>query len=260
MRHYEIMIILDPNLEERAVQPSLDQFLKVVTGGGGKVEKTDIWGKRRLAYQIEKKSEGFYAIGPTQMNPNSHYYLSFDVGFPNAYDKAHGASGSAVMIHGTCSSMGCFAMTDKGISEIYAFVDAAIRHGFQGVRVAHKQVLQPFAVRRARAVVAVSGFARDEAVERFGADPARIHVVHSGPGLSPADPFSAGPQAGHPTAASTPYVLYVGNLAAHKNLPFLIRAFGAPRSTPGWCWSGPGSVPTAWSAPRSWPTTAPPWW
>src|SRR6516162_3161605 len=62
MRHYEIMIILDPNLEERTVQPSLDQFLKVVTGGGGKVEKVDFWGKRRLAYQIEKKSEGIYAI------------------------------------------------------------------------------------------------------------------------------------------------------------------------------------------------------
>src|SRR5208282_4990181 len=62
MRHYEIMIILDSTLEERNVQPSLDPFLKVVTGDGGKVEKVDIWGKRRLAYQIEKKSEGIYAV------------------------------------------------------------------------------------------------------------------------------------------------------------------------------------------------------
>ena len=62
MRHYEIMIILDPNLEERAVQPSLEGFLKVVTGDGGKVAKLDIWGKRRLAYQIEKKAEGIYAV------------------------------------------------------------------------------------------------------------------------------------------------------------------------------------------------------
>ncbi|HEY1624188.1 MAG TPA: 30S ribosomal protein S6 [Streptosporangiaceae bacterium] len=62
MRHYEIMIILEPSLEERTVQPSLDQFLTVVTGGGGKVDKVDIWGRRRLSYQIEKKSEGIYAV------------------------------------------------------------------------------------------------------------------------------------------------------------------------------------------------------
>jgi small subunit ribosomal protein S6 len=56
------MIILEPSLEERTVQPSLDQFLTVVTGGGGKVDKVDIWGRRRLSYQIEKKSEGIYAV------------------------------------------------------------------------------------------------------------------------------------------------------------------------------------------------------
>jgi small subunit ribosomal protein S6 len=71
MRHYEIMIILDPNLEEKTVQPSLDQFLKVVTDGGGKVEKTDIWGKRRLAYPIEKKPEGYYAIVDLTAEPNT---------------------------------------------------------------------------------------------------------------------------------------------------------------------------------------------
>ena len=70
MRHYEIMIILDPNLEERTVQPSLEGFLKVVTTGGGKVEKTDIWGKRRLAYPIEKKPEGYYAIVDVTAEPN----------------------------------------------------------------------------------------------------------------------------------------------------------------------------------------------
>ena len=71
MRHYEIMIILDSNLEERAVQPTLDQFLKVVTGGGGKVDKVDVWGKRRLAYQIEKKAEGFYAVVDLTAEPNT---------------------------------------------------------------------------------------------------------------------------------------------------------------------------------------------
>jgi small subunit ribosomal protein S6 len=71
MRHYEIMIILDPNLEEKTVQPSLDQFMKVVTDGGGKVEKTDIWGKRRLSYPIEKKPEGYYAIVDVTAEPNT---------------------------------------------------------------------------------------------------------------------------------------------------------------------------------------------
>ena len=73
--------------------------------------------------------EGFYAVGPTQMNPNSHYFLSFDTGYPNAYDRAHGGSGSAVMVHGTCSSAGCFAMTDKGIAEIFALAREALRGG-----------------------------------------------------------------------------------------------------------------------------------
>ena len=73
--------------------------------------------------------EGFYDIPARQMNPNSHYYLSFDTGFPNAYDRAHGASGSAVMVHGTCSSMGCFAMTDKAIGELYAIARDALAGG-----------------------------------------------------------------------------------------------------------------------------------
>jgi small subunit ribosomal protein S6 len=71
MRHYEIMIILDPNLEERSVQPSLDQFLTVITGDGGKVAKVDIWGKRRLAYQIDKKPEGIYAVVDLTAEPDT---------------------------------------------------------------------------------------------------------------------------------------------------------------------------------------------
>jgi small subunit ribosomal protein S6 len=62
MRRYELMIILEPGLEERTVQPALDQFLKVVTADGGTVQKIDVWGRRRLAYEIEKKSEGIYAV------------------------------------------------------------------------------------------------------------------------------------------------------------------------------------------------------
>ncbi len=62
MRHYELMVILDPELEERTVAPSLDRFLNVVRTGGGNVEKVDIWGRRRLAYEIKKKAEGIYAV------------------------------------------------------------------------------------------------------------------------------------------------------------------------------------------------------
>nr|WP_040301464.1 murein L,D-transpeptidase family protein [Afipia clevelandensis] len=64
--------------------------------------------------------EGFYSITPAQMNPNSGYYLSFNMGYPNAYDRAWGRTGSQLMVHGDCSSRGCYAMTDEQISEIYA--------------------------------------------------------------------------------------------------------------------------------------------
>jgi murein L,D-transpeptidase YafK len=64
--------------------------------------------------------EGFYTITPAQLNPNSHYYLAVDIGYPNAFDRAHGRTGGDVMIHGDCSSRGCYAMTDEQITEIYA--------------------------------------------------------------------------------------------------------------------------------------------
>ena len=70
MRHYEMMIILDPELEERTVAPSLDKFLDVVRKGGGSVDKVDIWGKRRLAYDITKKSEGIYAVVDMMATPD----------------------------------------------------------------------------------------------------------------------------------------------------------------------------------------------
>ena len=62
MRPYEIMVILDPTLDERTVAPSLETFLNVVRKDGGSVDKVDIWGRRRLAYDIKKKSEGIYAV------------------------------------------------------------------------------------------------------------------------------------------------------------------------------------------------------
>ena len=64
--------------------------------------------------------EGFYSINPSQMNPQSAYYLSFNTGYPNAFDKALGRTGSELMVHGDCSSRGCYAMTDEQIAEIYS--------------------------------------------------------------------------------------------------------------------------------------------
>src|SRR5215216_4732470 len=79
--------------------------------------------------------EGFYAVTPRQMNPNSAYHLSFDLGFPNAYDRAHGASGAYLMVHGICSSAGCYAMTDQQIEEIYALAREAFAGGQQAFQV-----------------------------------------------------------------------------------------------------------------------------
>ena len=62
LRQYELMIILDPEIEERTVAPSLDKYLTVIKTDGGSVDKVDIWGRRRLAYDIQKKSEGIYAV------------------------------------------------------------------------------------------------------------------------------------------------------------------------------------------------------
>ncbi|GAB2840416.1 30S ribosomal protein S6 [Actinocorallia aurea] len=62
MRRYEVMVILDPSLDDRAITPTVDQFLNVVKTGGGSVEKVEVWGRRRLSYDIQKKSEGIYTV------------------------------------------------------------------------------------------------------------------------------------------------------------------------------------------------------
>ena len=69
MRHYELMVILDPSLDERTVQPSLETFLSVVRSDGGSVEKLEVWGKRRLAYEIEKNADGIYAVVEVACEP-----------------------------------------------------------------------------------------------------------------------------------------------------------------------------------------------
>lgn len=62
LRAYEVMVILDPNLEERTIEPSLDKYLNVIRKDGGSVDAVDVWGRRRLAYEIKKNAEGIYAV------------------------------------------------------------------------------------------------------------------------------------------------------------------------------------------------------
>src|SRR4051812_36671206 len=88
----------------------------------------------------QQAPEGFYPITPAQMNPNSQFYLSFNMGYPNAYDKAWGRTGSQLMVHGDCSSRGCYAMTDDQISEIYALA----RESFFGGQRAFQVQAYPF--------------------------------------------------------------------------------------------------------------------
>mgnify|MGYP001139432752 CR=1 FL=1 len=73
--------------------------------------------------------EGFYFVIPNKLNPSSNFHLAFNIGYPNAYDRYHGRTGSAIMVHGRCSSIGCFAMRDNPMEEIYALADAAFRNG-----------------------------------------------------------------------------------------------------------------------------------
>ena len=80
LRQYEIMIILDPDIEERTVAPSLDKYLSVVKTDGGSVDKVDIWGRRRLAYDIKKKSEGIYAVVDFQATPATAKELDRQLG------------------------------------------------------------------------------------------------------------------------------------------------------------------------------------
>lgn len=80
MRRYELMIILDPNIEEHSVTPQLEQYLEVVRKDGGSIEKIDVWGRRRLAYDIDKKSEGIYAVVDLNAEPGTVKELDRQLG------------------------------------------------------------------------------------------------------------------------------------------------------------------------------------
>ncbi|MFH2044849.1 MAG: murein L,D-transpeptidase family protein [Pseudomonadota bacterium] len=82
-----------------------------------------------------KAPEGFYYVKPNQLNPVSQFHLSFNLGYPNEYDRIHKRTGSALMVHGNCVSIGCYAMTDKKIEEIYTLGYTALKNGQKFFRV-----------------------------------------------------------------------------------------------------------------------------
>lgn len=90
----------------------------------------------KLAEGDRQAPEGFYRVARKQLNPNSRHHLAFNIGFPNALDTELGRTGSFLMVHGGCTSVGCYAMTDAQIDEIYAMVEAALAEGQREVDVA----------------------------------------------------------------------------------------------------------------------------
>jgi murein L,D-transpeptidase YafK len=97
-----------------------------------------LWSGRlgpKLKEGDKQAPEGFYTVASEQLNPNSIMYRSFSLGFPNTYDQAHGRTGSFLMVHGGCASVGCYAVTDPVIGELWSFVTAALDNGEQRIPV-----------------------------------------------------------------------------------------------------------------------------
>lgn len=139
-------------LEEKGLTYGAPVFIRIF-----KMEKElEVWVKHEEAFKLfhtykiaamsgdlgpklregdRQAPEGFYFVSPSRMNPDSRFHLSFNLGYPNAYDRVHNRTGSALMVHGNHVSIGCFAMTDEKIEEIYALADAALRNGQKFFRV-----------------------------------------------------------------------------------------------------------------------------
>jgi murein L,D-transpeptidase YafK len=93
------------------------------------------WLGPKLKQGDKQAPEGFYTVDSTQLNPNSKYHRSFNLGFPNAFDQSHGRTGSLLMVHGDCRSIGCYAMTDAVIDEIWTLITSALNGGQQRFQV-----------------------------------------------------------------------------------------------------------------------------
>lgn len=129
-----------PNSQPGRNTGTLEAFVR---SGSGEFTPYKIWPictySGRLGPKLKQgdrqSPEGFYFVNKSRLNPNSRYHLRFNLGYPNAYDRAHGRTGDFLMVHGDCVSIGCYAMTDKSIEEIYALVEGALDSGQSFVRV-----------------------------------------------------------------------------------------------------------------------------
>ena len=148
-----VSLILDNELDSLNLNIGSPVYLRIFKQS----KELEVWIKNQNIYQLFKTypvctygygtigpklsegdgqaPEGFYSVGHSTLNPYSIFHLSIGVGYPNAYDRALNRTGSAIMIHGNCVSIGCFAMTDSIIEEIYTLVYRAISNGQQNLRI-----------------------------------------------------------------------------------------------------------------------------
>ena len=142
-----VSIVLQNELDKKGLKLGSDVYIRIFKvskelelwvkdGTGYRLFKTYsvcTYGRGTLGPKLSKGDgqapEGFYVVGHSALNPSSKYHLSIGVGYPNEYDRKLGSTGSGIMIHAYCASIGCFAMTDRRIEEIYTIVDAAFRNG-----------------------------------------------------------------------------------------------------------------------------------
>ena len=137
---------LQKNLKEKGLALGAPVFMRIFKEDSA----LEVWLRNEKEYQLFKtykvctfsgnlgpktkvgdlqSPEGFYTVTSKQLNPSSRFHLSFNLGYPNAYDRAHQRTGDALMVHGNCVSIGCYAMTDSQIEEIYTIAAAALKAG-----------------------------------------------------------------------------------------------------------------------------------
>ena len=138
--------VIEKQFAEKGLMLGSAVFIRIFK----KTNELELWVKKGSSYQLFKNyricyysgslgtktkegdymaPEGFYNVTPKQLNPSCSFHLSFDIGYPNAYDRSHAYTGSAICVHGNCVSIGCFAMRDTPIEEIFTIITKAFEGG-----------------------------------------------------------------------------------------------------------------------------------